>query len=243
MKNSIIIILLILFYIIQKYTTEKFENSTNMNTMNNSVCILLTTAVTPKAYYKTDKMNHHINNSNTRLELYKSVINEWLSKTNLLIHVVDSTGYKFEEYSNNPRVKICSFTNKTDMGGGPTPYEAISILTAFNYFKLINYDKIIKITGKYFIPDMEKIISKIPYDTDIIFQHTQGNYWQNSEIFGCKTKYLVSIMNMILEEFKKGKDFERSLYLLNNKRYKIYRLPVIKIKPTQRSDGFFLEKL
>jgi hypothetical protein len=239
MLNNFVILLLLLIFIINDTIT-----GINSSINGNDIFILLTTAVIPRAYNNTDKVNHAINNVNTRLEVYKNTINEWLSKTNLIIHIVDSTGYKFEEFSNNPRIKICSFTNNNDWGGGPTPYEAYAILHAYNYFELWNYDKIIKITGKYFIPNMEKIISNIPLDADIIFQYSHTNTYQQSEIFGCKTKYLIDIMNMILKNSKNKTHFEESLHTLNkNKNYKIYRLPKIIIKPTERSDGSYISKL
>ena len=129
--------------------------------------------------------------------------------------------------SNNIECKHCS----------ATPYEAESILRAFYYFNLGSYENIIKVTGKYFIPDVEDLIKNIPSDAELFFQNTNEPEYkkQNSEIFGCKTKYLPDIMNKIIENSRNNMNFESTLYQLAPK-YKIYRFPPIKLDiPIKRS--------
>ena len=84
---------------------------------------------------------------------------------------------------------------------------------------------------------MKKLINNIPPDSDLYFQNTH-NYdkkIQNSEIFGCRTKYLPKIMNLIKSNSRLNMNFENTLYSLIGK-YKIYRFPPIKLDvPVKRS--------
>jgi hypothetical protein len=194
---------------------------------------LLTTTVTVKTDYK-----NIYNTPKARLKIYIDSINDWLKYTDLTIYVVESSNYDFPEYRNNPRVNVCSFKSNINIKCNrcdATPYEAESILTAFDYFNLNKYDNIIKVTGKYFIPNIKTILNDIPPDAELILQNTYSVNCQNSEIFGCKTKYLIEIMNKILENSRKNINFEKTLYDVSSN-YKVYRLPPIKLtKPIQRS--------
>jgi hypothetical protein len=225
-----ILIILVLFFT-RNITKQSFDL--------NKTCILLTTTV----HINTDYKNEY-NTPDARLKTYKESIDEWLEKTKLIIYVVESSEYRFPEYINNPRVKIYSFKSTNTIicnGCSATPYEAESIRKAFEYFKLFEYENIIKVTGKYFIPNIETIIENIPVDSEIFLQNSYNNdlKQQNSEIFGCKTKYLLTIMNMITENSKKNINIESTLYnLIDSKKYKIYRFPTIKLnKPIKRGDN------
>ena len=212
---------------------EKVENFEKVGTIEETqdTCVLLTTTVYINTEYK--------NASNTpeiRLKLYVDCINEWLSNTNLTIYIVESSNYDFPEFKNNPRVKVFTFKSSNDINCkdcSATPYEAEAILKAFKHFKLNKFKNIIKITGKYFIPNMEALIRDIPENSEIFYQHSKQNGTQNSEIFGCKTKILPDIMNKIIENSKKNMNFEKSITDL---KYRSYTFPMIMLnKPVQRS--------
>jgi hypothetical protein len=234
-KNTITVILIgfAVIILVVFFTIKSNKESLDIN----KTCILLTTTV----YINTDYKNDY-NSPESRLKIYKESIDEWLEKTNLIIYVVESSNYKFPEYSDNPRVKVYSFKSSNNINCNDcsaTPYEAESIIKAFNYFKLYNYDNIIKVTGKYFIPNIEIIIENIPDNSEIFLQNSYNNdlKQQNSEIFGCKTKYLLTIMNMIIENSKKNINFESTLnIIIDSNQYIIYRFPSIQLnKPIKRS--------
>ena len=121
-----------------------------------------------------------------RKEYYRRAIHDWLTKTNLPIFVVESSGYTFSEFYHS-RLKICSFNleNQPSL----SHYEAKSILYALDHFKedLLPYTHILKVTGQYFFP-IEPILDKVPPDIDIVLQSTviHSDGWNNSEIFGFK---------------------------------------------------------
>ena len=203
---------------------------------DNDTCVLLTTTV----YINTADYKNDYNSPKSRLKIYIDSINKWLKNTNLTLYIVESSKYSFPEFKNNPRVKVCSFSSSNTIQCkecSATPYEAESILKAFNYFNLKKYNKIIKVTGKYYIPGMEKMIRDIPPDADIFFQNTNENFLQkqNSEIFGCKTMYLTEIMNTIIDNSKRNMNFESTLYTIASN-YKVYRFPLIRLEtPIKRS--------
>jgi hypothetical protein len=190
-----------------------------------------------------DYKNKSNNTPEKRLSIYIDVINNYLKYTNLKIYITESSGYGFPEFKGNPRVKIYSFipTEKIECKKCvSTPYEAISILKAYMNLKLNTYKKIIKITGRYFIPNIEQMIINIPNDSDIFFQHYVDHelHKQFSEYFGCKTIYLESIMNKILENTKYNMMIESTLYTyLSNKNYKIYRFPPVKLLSSVNRGG------
>ena len=222
-----VIVILAFFF----FTKANFGKISSKN-----CCILLTTTV----YINTTDYLNDYNSHSSRLQLYIDTINDYIKYTNLTIYVVESSNYSFPEFKNNPRVKV--FTFKTDNkikcnDCSATPYEAESILKAFNYFDLKRYDKIIKVTGKYYIPNMETLIKNIPADADIFFQNTNENMLgkQNSEIFGCKTKFLPEIMNKIIENSRRNMNFESTLYNISMN-YKVYTFPpIILTRPVKRS--------
>ena len=213
--------------------------------MKNNVCILITTCV----YIKTNYYNQY-NTPEVRLKGYLETIDKWLNNTNLDIKIVESSNYKFLQYADNPRVQVYSFKSNSKFkckNCDATPYEAESILLAFKNLNLKNYDIIIKITGKYYLPTFDKIIDSMPNDYDIYFQHTYHPQWrqQNSEIFGCNTKHLENIMNLIIKNSESNMNFESTLYTLNKGKYKVFRFPKIKLeKPIRRSgDNSIIEYL
>jgi hypothetical protein len=232
MKYLVVLLLIIVLIYYLNINQESYNN-----TFDNDTCILLTMTIKLNTNY--NKENNSIQN---RLNMYTHVINKYLFYTNMDIYIVESSGYDFHQFNNNPRIKICSFISKNNIdckNCEATPYEAESILYAFNYFKLYNkFKNIIKITGRYYIPNISLLINNIPSDAEIFFQNNNYFLWsteQPSEIFGCNTKYLENIMETILENSKKNINFEKTLYNLKN--YKIYHFPKIKLESPIRRGG------
>ena len=206
--------------------------------IKDSTCVLLTMTINPK--YNTI--------SQSRLEMYKSVVEDYLLYSNLDIHIVESSGHP-NPFGNNPRIKYCTFNSDLKIDCKlceATPYEAESILYAFDYFNLHTFENIIKITGRYFIPNLKSMILDIPNNAELFFQNNHINFlWiqeQSSEIFGCKSSILKEIMYLILENSKSNINFEHTLAGIKRN---IYRFPKIKLtKPVRRGgDNRLMEYL
>jgi hypothetical protein len=85
---------------------------------------------------------------------------------------------------------------------------------------------------------MKSLINGIPDDSDLYFQNTHNGKLQNSEIFGCRTKYLPTIMNLIIENSRLNMNFENTLnQLALSGQYKIYRFPLIKLETGVKRSG------
>lgn len=136
----------------------------------NNVTIILTATVNinyKKSWlYQKDK--------NERINTYLKSVLQWLNNTKFHIILVDNSGYMFEELSDqlNDRFEIITFNeskldsakyleNDTSKGAS----ELFAINYAFNYSKRINFSNfIIKITARFYIPDLENYLKDINFD-------------------------------------------------------------------------------
>ena len=224
----VLLFIIIIFYINLNYVLpqENFKEK-------QSYCILLTTCVN-LTFKQTDVLNNRKNH-------YISIINKYLDNTKFDINIVESSGYSFDEFKNNPRINVYTFVNKEE--GTPSYLEALSILKAYYNMGLHKYDFLIKITGKYYIPNLENIINDLE-NKQLYFPNISGSsFYKNSEIFGCKTKYIPKIMNKIIKNSKYNLNFELtiSLYSLFND-YGIFSKIYLN-EPIKRGDGSILTAL
>jgi hypothetical protein len=149
-------------------------------------CILLTACVLRN--FSLSKFNY-----------YREAIEAWLTKTDLPIFIVESSGYKFSEFSGT-RLKVYTF-NLSEKLASSSQYEARSIIAALEYFKedMKPYTHILKVTARYYVEDMRSILYNSP-PTKILVQHLQNTplKWNNSEIFGIRKRCLKPLMKTII---------------------------------------------
>jgi hypothetical protein len=152
--------------------------------------------------------------------LYEKIIDKWLSKTNVDIFIINSSGEKINK--THSRLFVHSFRQKSNYNHniGPSIYERDSMLEAISYFDFSRYDYVFKITGKYFVKDFENMIKNLPNDADIIFQNQIITYGQNTEIIGIRPSLIKDIVKNINQQMPFEK-VAKSLYCSN----KCYRLP------------------
>lgn len=209
MKILIIILLLLFFTFIFYFY---FSNYKYIKTGDTRFCILLTTCV--RSSKKDDP----------RFSYYIKAISKWIQNTSLPIFIVESSNYSFPEFDGT-RVQKCTFDLKNL--NSSTQYESQSILYAMNRFKdkMEQYTHVLKVTGRYYLPDIENILDNIP-DASLICQSSYSLFkgWQNSEIFGFKKELANDIFIKISKDG--GPLMEKHLYDLTLKM--IYtRLPSI----------------
>jgi len=228
MKKGVLFILIILIILTFIQKNNKIISSNYID--SSKVCILLTTAT-----------KHSFGNGNEqeRIKMYNEVINNYLNNTSINIYIVNSSGYNFPEFKNNSRIFIYSYVQENKYVRNPSSYhEATSIIKAFDYFNLNKFQYIIKITGRYFIPTINEVISKIPLGTELIFQNKDNSFiltfYQNSEIFGCKSSLLKNIMNTIINN--NYISFEQIITLLSFK-YKYTKIDKIKLNNSVKRGG------
>jgi len=180
-------------------------------------------------------------------ELYEKRVYRWLNDTNLDIYIVDSSGIGIKQ----KHERLHQYVFKQDLEIGKysvSVYEKNSILKAIKYFEedFLNYNIVFKITGKYFIPDFEKIITPIPNNIEIVLQNLRITHGQNTEIVGFKPEIIKEIIECIENDNFFISSFESVMYIINNNlsKYKKYRLPKIKLDDyTKRSDDSILYEL
>ena len=185
----------------------------------------------------------YIGKNNKKRNIYIDRLNKWLNNTDFDIYIVESSG----EILNikNTRLYQYSFDQNKDKLNlkNSTILEKNSIIKAYQNFKdkFKNYDFIFKITGKYYIPSLEKIIKNIKFDTDIIFQNRGFYNIQNTEITGYRSSLIYDITNQVKDNLiyeEQIRDIQRKNGL------KAYRLPPLKLNDyTERGDGNILKFL
>jgi hypothetical protein len=134
--------------------------------------------------------------SNYRKELYTNVINNWLNKTSLPIYVVESSGYNFDNIKNE-RLVVLSFDGEPQPNS--TVAEAKSILYALEQLKNYNidYTHILKVTGKYYLDNIESILDILPHNYDLYTQQHVNHQWkqQNTEYYGIRKELFYEFAN------------------------------------------------
>jgi len=207
-----------------------------------NITIILTATVNIdkniECIYQTD--------SNDRLQLYINSIYQWLTKTNFNIILVENSGYPFNEINNLKiqyinRFEVISFKenelkntrylrNLSSKGA----HEIFAINYAFNQSKLIHTSNfIIKITGRYFIPTLEKYLSKYNLDDyDCLTQNDRDR----CEIIGCHYVNFSYIFNIYLinDDNNYDEHIENIWKLRTSKYDKVLVCDIFNIDQTQR---------
>ena len=218
MKIYLIILILILILILIYF---KFKSKC-------SVVILLTCTVNVQNNINQLKLT----DSTLRKDIYLKSIKQWI-KTPFKIVVVENSGYNFPELKQNSQLEIISFmeneiypelSNEISKG----THELYSINYAIEKSNLIKQsDFIIKVTGRYFIPNFDK------FNFCSYQMVTQKNPLQ-CEVIGCKTNLTDILFNKKLNYINNeyNSDFIEILYQRRTNGYKILSLPPLKIEPT-----------
>ncbi len=206
---------------------------------NTKYVILLTTCVEPATSAKIDKA--------ARKELYTRNIKRYLEDTNLHIAVIESSGHTFDIPSSH-RFQQATVTISDmikDARNISTVGEAISVIKAQELGLLNGYTHAIKVTGKYYLPELEKVLLKVPASTDIIYQSIVNGKWQNSEVFGFNVENLKSIFEQFLVNVKRNLFMEQGIYNIHQKLgVKSHKLPPLNVhEKVARGDGSILPRL
>ena len=225
------------------------------------IVILLTTTINPQNHISWLQQR----DKNERQIMYENIIKLWLEKTNFKIVVIENSGSKFNIKPNPNRLEIISFSypeedkeilEKMEAKG---QHEMYSIQYAINNSKFIkedNYDYLIKITGRYFIPKLELILNYLLNyykNQNIIPDYIrQSQKWRNMnrcEIVGCHRRNILNLFKFPLEDDMMEKTIMDRMNNNdknnnnNNSKIKL-NLPKLKLhKPTKQGVGKLLNYL
>jgi len=204
--------------------------------------IILTSTVNVKPYidciYQIDP--------NERKNTYLKTVLQWLHETNFNIVLVENSGYTFDELNNEKeiyknRFEVITFIennleeanylkNETSKGAS----EMFAINYAFQHSKLIHLSNfIIKITGRFFINELEEYLSQ--FDLNNYDCLTQQNI-NRCEMVGSHYKNFVDIFNLKLINNNNQYDgLVESIWKLRTSKYNNNLLcKLFKIDKTQR---------
>jgi len=241
MKYCILIIFLIiiLFYCI-------FLREYKEGLMNDNITILLTTTI---------NINKHIDYHNIaqrsdveRKDYYLKAINQWLEKTNLNIVVVENSGYTYpelniEKMKYNNRFEVISF-NEHDQEDSKYleeyhdkgAHEFYAIDYAIKNSQLIkNSNFLVKITGRYYVPDFEEFIKNQSLDNYIALRQNDGN---RCEIVGSHINYTSDIFNRHIEDKGMYAETEWSNRINKHDKDKVIVCPIFKIEETAQGSNY-----
>ena len=164
--------------------TIKNNNNTHQKSSNTYI-VLLTTAVNSGNKHNKDEIDY-------RISLYTQQIRAWLINTSLHIFCIESTGYIFEIY--NPRfhqinINLFEKSDSDTVYNSSTILELQSLHAFFKYNHDINidfkYTHIIKVTGRYYLEDIENKLKDYKDGLDVYLQkHVNHEIeWQNTEYY------------------------------------------------------------
>jgi hypothetical protein len=187
--------------------------------------ILRTTVILTTTVYVQNKSFIYQTDPEERIKNYNDSINKW-KNTNLKIVIVENSGYPFDQFKQfvSDRFEIISF-NESEINT-PNDSKGLSELFSINYaFKnskiIKNGDFIVKITGRYFVPEFENINLK---DYQAICQ----NDYRRCEIVGCS-------YNNFEKVFKYQTDVPHIEFLYESRIQKLDKILILKkmkISPT-----------
>ena len=248
----IVIMLLITLFFSYINTVNNYEKFTKNENIINPVILLTCTVNIQNQVVMTNQTNN-----SERLQQYLKTINQW-KNSELPIIIVENSGYEFKELKDKnspyyaPNIEVISY-NYTDYDlciqnmlkntSSKGVHEMYEINWAYNKSQTIKkYSHIVKVTGRYFIPNFQNILINIPNDVDGIRQ----NNINRCEIVGSSLKEFNNIFNLNIKYDHVEKEWKLRMQKLEKEGKNVYTLPRIPIEKTQRGGGldkntFFVE--
>lgn len=190
--------------------------------------------------------------ANERKNVYLETILKWTKTYDYDIGIIENSGYDFPELRDkksiyySPKIKIVTLdTNKLckelkqllDNTSSKGIHELISINYFINNQNLEEYSHIIKITGRYFIPNFDKLVIENINNHLAIIQNNPNR----CEIVGCSTKLVKYIFPLFILHEHVETEFKNRIRLLPKD--KVLQLPIIPIQRTKRGCGSYFSSL
>ena len=146
------------------------------------------------------------------------------------VYVVDSSGNGFPSISNTspPNVRFFTFEQPPEIERS-TDGELLSLRKAEEHWRTDwernSYDYIVKVTGKYRLPDLEIELRKVQRkDFDFILQN-RGHLAQNTEVLGIRRSKFRDILQEISAQEDAEQLEEKVINVMRRLDTKNFRLP------------------
>ena len=189
---------------------------------SSDICIILTTTI-----HTQDKIALYQRDKNERLECYLKSVRQWIENTNFRLVLVENTGYLWPELNqyveqHAGRFKICSFNEdleedakylKGDRSKGTS--EMFAIDYAYRNVPFVKSSKyILKITGRFYIPELEVYLQSQPLGKCAALRQNDEN---RCELVGCSP----SFFDKVFYKYALDKHGNRQGHVENVYKYRI----------------------
>jgi len=204
---------------------------------------MITIILTSTVYVNYKKICLVQTNPSERLQTYLKSIHQWLRKTQFHIILVENSGYTFPELENEKilykhRFEVITLnetnepsSSRFNISKGSS--EIFSINYAFKKSSMIqNSSFIIKITARFFIPELEEYLNQYDLDAyDSLTQHDKDR----CEMVGCHYNMFTTIFNIYMFDIKKYNGHIEDLWKLRTSKCKnVFVCKPLYIEPTVR---------
>lgn len=177
-----------------------------LNSHKPNICILLTATIDPQGVVFMKRSNPMVREND-----YIKALKRWMDMQQFSIVFCENSGYKIDKIKNiiknteKKKIEILQFSGQNfprEFGKGYG--ELITIKYAIEHSNLIKYsDYIIKVNGRYFIKNIEKMAGILSRGKDIyVMTDLKKNLtWADSRVFAFKSsfaiKYLSKFQNLL----------------------------------------------
>ena len=165
---------------------------------------------------------------------HSRTLQRWINETSLPIYIVDSAGENALAMD-NPRVHYYCFKQRVpEVQQHSSVVERDRIIRAAEHFalELSQYDLVCKVTGSYFLKQLESTLSCVPAGTDVVLQfnrHTHG------ELFAMRPSLLIPLALRVRSHHSWEKELES---MASEEGLTVKRFPPFKLESDiQRSSG------
>ena len=181
-------------------------------TNNARICILLTATIDPKGGVFMKR-----NDPEVRENDYVNSIKMWIENTTYSILFCENSGYESDKIEkimrdcDNNECEILQFAGQgfpRELGKGYG--ELLIIKYALQYSQLIkNSDYIIKVTGRYFIKNIEKIASALSSNkcVYVMADFKKNLSWADSRVFAFKPTFALNYLSKFQDLLNDSKGF------------------------------------
>lgn len=231
----------------QKQIEEKEYTNDYWNSSSHRIGIILTSTV----FINSHKSVIYQRDPKERIKTYLKSFRQWIKHTNFFLTIVDNSGYTFpelNEYKKEKRLEVISFHEKNipeirniHIYHSKGWSEGYSIQYAFKNSKNLKFcNFIIKITGRYFINELEEYLYKFPvWDYDIFTQEET----ERCELLGCHPKHFFELFHLDYRNENGRIDYHvENIYQYRSKKYK-KRIPSKKFRIDNTQQGGLNKKI
>lgn len=196
-------------------------------------CIILTAYATPE-----------------RISIYTNMLQQWIyADVKTPIYVIDSGGLNMLAtiLAEAKNFTYVCYTQQKTVGRKNRP--SITERTSLERLMLerpeiLQHNMCFKITCKYFVPNIDAIIARVPHDADMVLQYTHTSKEENTEFIGMTPL----ILQHVLQRVNKNTNLEHAVVQEialnpNFKRYRLQPIPIPYSNRVKRTDNSTLKYL